>query len=344
MSADNPVQVYSDNVVVNGQIDEEKVKQIMGKHDNVIAVLQEIYNDNVFIKEYKDLYFVAMPKYPNTDFSKVLQEYCAIKTDNQHATTLYNAFGDIREKNFCAKKSFKDYKEVLSLFSDREYYQSFVNGKYDVVPLSLLFYAKDVDSEYWKRDFTRWYSYTEFTYIMARDYQCYLFFKNVKSKERSLNEAYVRELRSLQSLKDKVIYYTGKGSNLEVTLDFRYDYTRPTKFVFKINGNAHPDKVEDLAAAILIENKKYSYVYRYNGKGSCSYDATKGVLLLLPNSSCDLELEIEKMQDDFPKYDQFSSIDSIVYMSKHDKITLKKVTEYDDYQGSKRKDFNTLLE
>ena len=133
MSKNNPVQVYSEDIVKNGKIDNNTIKTLLASSGNIEELLKTLYNDNVIIKSYYDDWIlIGIPKYSNTDFYQILKDYCAVKTNDNYYTILTDYTGKILTKGFC-------YSGKIQLKESRHYYASGEKSK------KLLYITEDIN-------------------------------------------------------------------------------------------------------------------------------------------------------------------------------------------------------
>lgn len=339
MSIDNPVQVYSEEVLTNNVVDNNKIVSIINKHDDIINVFKEIYNDNVSIKKHYDkyeTYRVAIPRYANSDINKILQTYCEIKTNNNYTTKMYGIDRNIKAENFC-KEKFDEQNATTSMSNLFYYYEDINKLAGNAVP------AGEWDREKNIKIVGASTGLSETVYSVKEkqdDYNYYAFFTDTNLIKNKLYHVFMKE-KSIMNRRIKTINsFQGKSEKLDVVMSFvenkpyRINITvkNKNKTVLQLN-------IDNFIGAISINNKRYDYVYNYRHNMSyCPYSKDDNSILLLPSGECYFEVNIDKLQDNFPY--EFSDIKYMEYLSNYQKLKLDKVTDWDIYNNNMPKDFN----
>lgn len=334
MSKNNPVQVYSEDIVKNGKIDNNTIKTLLASSGNIEELLKTLYNDNVIIKSYYDDWIlIGIPKYSNTDFYQILKDYCAVKTNDNYYTILTDYTGKILTKGFC-------YSGKVQLKESRHYYASGEKSK------KLLYITEDINKLIKKYGIRSGNTtsksffgnnYETFLITNNQDYNFYSIQSSADYRnEKRLVEEYKLQLDKQYTDINTIKYLDGKSSTMDITINFEDQNNIPEKIIFTVRTKkGFTRKIDDFIGVLYINNKPYHYIYTYTHYDTnCPYNQNSKSFLLLPNGECSFEIDIEEIQN-LPE--QIDKITNLKYVSKYGTVKLNKTTIWDKAYSDKNK-------
>ena len=340
MSNNNPVQVYSEDIVKSGKIDNNTIKNLLVDSSSIEDLFKKLYNDNITIisNYYYDWTLIGIPKYSNTDFYQILKEYCAIKTNNNYYTMLSDYKGKILTKGFC-------YSDKIQSEESRPYHTTDDKSK------KLLYITEDITKlvnkygSYANVTAKSFFNNKYETRIITtnNDYNFYSIKSHVDyyDEQRIMTE-YKLQLDKQYTDINTIKYLDGKNSKIDIHIGFVYMENIPNKIKFTIKTEkGFTRKIDDFIGPLYINNVPYHYTYTYKHQDDfCPYNQKDKSILLFPNSKCYFEINIDKIQD-IPK--NIATLTNFKYVSKYDKTKLNKTTFWDEAYGSYQERFEEYI-